>query len=178
MAPESDPRYPIGRVQFEHDVTPTKRTELISIIAALPEELTASVGGLDDTRLDTPYRDGGWTVRQLIHHVADSHLNAVLRFRLALTIDQPTIVTYEQDPFANLADARTCPVDVSLTLLKALHERWVVLLESLADADWSRTFIHPEREKPMNLDAQLQLYAWHGRHHTAHVTALRSAKGW
>jgi DinB superfamily len=166
-------RYPIGKF------TPSEahRDKDIAAIAGLPSALRAAVAGLDDAQLDTEYRPGGWAVRQLVHHVADSHMNAYVRIRLALTEDWPTIKPYDEAQWAKLADARTLPVEPSLSLLEPLHRRWVVLLESLSEADWQRGYVHPEmgREK---LDRVAALYAWHGRHHTAHVTALRKRMGW
>lgn len=133
--------------------------------------------GLRDAQLDTPYREGGWTVRQVAHHVPDSHMNAYVRFRLALTEERPTIKTYEEARWAELADAKTAPVEVSLALLEPLHERWVRLLRSLSAGDLARTFTHPEHGV-RTLEWMLFLYAWHGRHHTAHITELRKQKGW
>ncbi len=149
----------------------------MAAIAGLPSALREAVAGLDDPQLDTPYREGGWTVRQLVHHVADSHINAYVRMRLALTEDWPTIKPYEEAEWAKLEDARTLPVEVSLALLESLHRRWVVLLGSLSEADWERGYVHPEsgREK---LDAVAAIYSWHSRHHVAHVTGLRKRMGW
>jgi uncharacterized damage-inducible protein DinB len=172
-----DLRYPIGKFSVEGEITPDRRQDWISQIAAAPSLLRAALGGLSDEKLSTPYRPGGWTLRQLAHHMPDSHMNSYVRFRLALTEDEPTIKPYQEDRWAELDDARTAPVEVSLALLDSLHARWVLLLGSLADADWQRTFRHPERG-PMTLERNLALYAWHGRHHIAHVTGLRERKGW
>ncbi len=133
--------------------------------------------GLADAQIDTPYRDGGWTVRQVIHHLADSHMNSFVRFKLALTEDSPTIKPYNEAAWAETADARALPLAPSLDLIDGLHQRWVVLLESLNDADFGRTFTHPERGQ-MRLDVNLALYAWHCRHHTAHIVSLRERMGW
>lgn len=174
----SDPRYPVGR--FSRDPKPTERTrrESIETLRTLPAALRAAVAGLDDAQLDTPYRDGGWTLRQVVHHIPDSHLNAYIRFRLALTEEHPTIRPYEEAAWAELPDAKQGPVAASLTLLESLHERWVALLESLTPDDYARTLYHPEQKRDMTLDDLLQLYAWHSRHHLAHVTGLRERQGW
>ena len=173
-----DPRYPIGRFAPQTDATPQARALRIAQIGAAPAALRAALAGLPEARLDTPYREGGWTVRQLVHHVADSHLNAYTRFRLALTEDRPTIRPYDEAAWAELADARDAPVELSLALLDALHARWVLLLEAVSPADWDREVVHPEHGRALSLDTLLQLYAWHGRHHVAHVTALRGRAGW
>jgi len=152
------------------------RAAHIQVLRDLPERLTAAIEGLDDAQLDTPYREGGWTVRQLVHHVADSHANCYVRFKLALTEDWPTIKGYDEKAWANLADSRM-PIDVSLALLTALHARWVSLLESMSEDDFSKGFTHPENGK-QNLAVVLAVYDWHSRHHTAHITALRSRQGW
>lgn len=149
--------------------------ELIDQIAAAPAAMAAAVAGLSDGQLDTPYRPGGWTLRQVVHHVPDSHMNAFIRLKLALTENDPLIRPYDQDGWAGLADARL-PLAVSLSLLAALHERWVVLWRAMEAADFARTLRHPEMG-PMTLDALLGLYAWHGRHHIAHVTAWREREG-
>ena len=166
-------RYPIGNF----DASRWGRTESIASIAGLPAALRAAVDGLDDSQIDTPYRDGGWTVRQLVHHVADSHMNAYVRIRMALTEDWPTVKLYEEARWAELADAKTLPVEVSLRLLEALHRRWVVLLESLGEADWARGHMHPEKGR-QTLDRIVAVYGWHSLHHVAHVTELRRRMGW
>ena len=168
----TDLRYPIGRLSFDPDVTPARRLEWIGQIASAPAALRAATAGLSDPQFDTPYRPGGWSVRQLVHHVADSHMNAYIRFKLALTEPEPTIKPYDETAWAELPDTVRTPVDVSLTLLEALHRRWTALLESMTSDDFARGLIHPVNG-PMTLDRVLQLYAWHGRHHTAHVTELR-----
>jgi len=172
-----DPRYPIGKFQMPADVSSAKRTEAIREIAGAPQKIRGAVQGLNDAQLNTPYRDGGWTVRQVVHHVADSHMNAYVRWRLALTETEPTIKPYEESAWANLEDAAHAPVEVSLKLLEPLHERWVALLHSVKDHEFARTFRHPEHGV-RTLDWMLFLYAWHGNHHTAHITELRKQKGW
>ena len=173
----SDPRYPIGKFQPSDHIDDKMRSECIQRIADTPAEVNKAVQGLTDKQLDTPYREGGWTVRQVVHHLPDSHINSYVRFRLALTESEPTIKPYEERMWAELFDARTAPIALSLHLLEALHERWVVLLRSLKSADFSRTFRHPENGV-RNLDWLLQLYAWHGRHHVAHITSLREKMKW
>ena len=173
----SDPRYPIGKFQMSDRVDDTMRSVFIQRIAETPAEVKRAVPGLTEQQLDTPYRDGGWTVRQVVHHLPDSHINSYVRFRLALTENEPTIKPYKEGMWAELFDARTAPIVLSLHLLESLHERWVVLLRSLNPADFSRTFRHPE-SGVRNLDWLLQLYAWHGRHHVAHITSLKEKMKW
>ena len=151
---------------------------MIDVIARTPDELRRAVQGLSSDQLDTPYRPGGWTVRQVAHHVPDSHLNAYTRFKLALTEETPTIKPYDEALWAELSDTRETPIDTSLTLLSCLHERWVRLLRALKSKDFARRLNHPEWEAPMSLDVLLALYAWHGPHHVAHVTSLRKRMGW
>jgi uncharacterized damage-inducible protein DinB len=172
-----DLRYPIGKFRAEADVTDAKRRRCIEEIAGTPDRLRAAVDRLSAEQLDTPYRPGGWTVRQVAHHLPDSHLNAYVRFKLALTEAEPTVKTYDEAAWAELADARTAPVELSLTLLESLHRRWVLVLRSLSPLDFARTFRHPEWGT-VTLDWYLQQYAWHGRHHVAHITSLRERKGW
>ncbi len=172
-----DLRFPVGRFDVHGEVPHERRAGLIDGIAALPARLRAAVDGLTDEQIDTPYRDGGWTVRQVVHHLPDSHLNAYVRFKLALTEDVPLIKTYDQGRWAETADARTLPVDVSLRLLEALHERWVVLLRSLGPDDYERRLRHPEWAE-ITLGFHLRLYEWHGRHHLGHVTSLRERLRW
>jgi uncharacterized damage-inducible protein DinB len=174
----SDLSYPIGKFEWSGAATPEDRRRYIAAIATAPAKLRAAVAGLTPKQLDTPYRPGGWTVRQVVHHVPDSHMNAFIRFKLALTEDQPTIKPYDQQLWANLADTADTSVETSLALLDALHQRWVVLLRSLKLEDFSRVLIHPEHSAPMSLDMVLAHYAWHGAHHTAHITALRDRMGW
>lgn len=151
---------------------------MIEEIAAAPARMREAVAGLDAARLDMPYRDGGWTVRQVVHHLPDSHINGYCRLKLALTEETPTIKSYEESRWAELDDSRSTPVEVSLTLLESVHARWVGLLRSLRDEDFRRTFRHPVHTDPQTLDWLVALYAWHGRHHTAHITSLRQRKGW
>ncbi|MFC4099249.1 YfiT family bacillithiol transferase [Paenibacillus xanthanilyticus] len=173
-----DYRYPIGPFAHEGTVTPEQRELWIREIEKLPAKLRLAVEGLSEEQLDTPYRDGGWTVRQVVHHVADSHMNSLTRFKLALTEEQPTIKPYAEDRWAELADAKRAPIELSLHLIEALHERWVLLLESMTEAEYARAFYHPESGETVPLDRNLGLYAWHGNHHAAHITTLRARKGW
>src|SRR5271167_201595 len=173
----TDPRFPIGKFVYDGPPTEAQRSELISNIERAPAALRAAVQGLSPQQLDTPYRDGGWTVRQVVHHVADSHMNAYIRWRLALTETEPTIKPYEEGAWAKLEDAAHAPVEVSLKLLEPLHQRWVTLLHSVKDHEYARTFRHPEHGV-RTLDWMLFLYAWHGKHHIAHITELRKQKGW
>jgi uncharacterized damage-inducible protein DinB len=172
-----DLRYPIGPFEWNGESSEEQRRERIDRIEAAPVRLMAAVQGLSEEQLDTAYRPGGWTIRQVVHHVADSHLNSYTRFRLALTEDVPAIKGYDQERWAELPDAKTAPVLVSLVLLEALHRRWVQLLRSMAPADFARTFVHSELGK-VTLDRNLALYAWHGDHHTGHITGLRERMGW
>ncbi len=172
-----DPRYPIGKFELPKDVTPELRQVAIEDIAATPGRVRAAVAGLNDAQLDTAYREGGWTVRQVVHHLVDSHMNAYIRWRLALTETQPTIKPYDESEWAKLEDARSAPVEVSLQLLEALHERWVRLLRSVKTEQYERKLLHPDHGVK-NLDWLLFLYSWHGKHHTAHITQLRKEKGW
>ena len=173
----SDTRYPIGRYEPPTEVNAAARQGFIEQIEQAPAALAAAVDGLDDGQLDTPYREGGWTPRQVVHHVADSHINAYVRFKLALTEPNPTIRPYDQPAWARLPDASRAPVDLSLDILTPLHRRWVEMLRSIDEAGWERTFQHPELGT-VALPWNLGLYAWHGRHHTAHITALREKMGW
>ena len=172
-----DLRYPVGPFRYEGELGEEQRRCLIDEIEAAPSQIRAAVAGLSAEQLDTPYRPGGWTLRQVVHHVPDSHLNAYVRFKLALTEEQPAIKPYFEERWAKLGDTRATPIETSLALLDALHGRWVILMRSLAPADFARTFLHPELGV-MTLDRTLALYAWHGRHHTAHVTSLRERMGW
>jgi uncharacterized damage-inducible protein DinB len=168
-----DLRYPVGPFVYDRDTTPARRAEWIRQIAGAPALLRSAVSGLSDRQIETPYRPGGWTVRQVVHHVPDSHLNAYCRFKLALTEDNPTIKPYDEAAWANVADTAGTPLEVSLTLLEALHQRWVVLLDAMTPADFARPLLHPERGA-ISLDWMLQLYAWHGRHHAGHVMLVRT----
>ena len=172
-----DLRYPIGQFDFGQAVAPEECAGLIEEIAGAPARYREAVRGLDEAQLDTPYRPEGWTVRQTVHHAADSHVNGYIRLRLALTEDEPTIRPYDSTSWGELADARTAPVELSLGILENLHARWVLLGRTLSVADFARTFQHPEHGK-IRLDTYLALYAWHGRHHAAHITGLRERMGW
>jgi hypothetical protein len=172
-----DLRYPIGKFRIPDETQPGDLDQWVAGIAGAPEALRAAVSGLTPKQLDTPYREGGWTVRQVIHHVADSHMNAYIRFRLALTEDAPTIKTYKEALWAELHDAKSAPVEVSLGLIDALHARWTELMRSMQESDWDRTFHHPDLG-PMKLKRNAALYSWHGRHHVAHITGLRQRSGW
>jgi uncharacterized damage-inducible protein DinB len=171
-----DLRFPIGRADRRPTLTPTERRAAIDALASAPDALRAAVRGLTDAQLDTAYRPGGWTVRQVVHHLADSHLNAYVRFKLGLTESDPTIKPYDQDAWVALADSKL-PIAVSLDLLDGVHTRLVTLLRATADDGFSRTIQHPENG-PMTLDQMLGVYSWHGRHHTAHITSLRDRMGW
>lgn len=173
----NDPRYPIGRFQAPPGYDPVVRATFIRQIEEAPARLREAVSGLSEQQLDHPYREGGWTVRQVVHHLPDSHMNSYIRFKLAVTEDGPTIKPYDEAQWAKLHDATTGVVEVSLALLEALHHRWVLFLRSLSEAQLSRTFRHPELGM-ISLDQNLALYAWHGRHHVAHITALRDRMGW
>jgi hypothetical protein len=173
-----DLRYPIGKFDRSRGPnTPEERKKLVETLAELPEQLKQAVTGLNGKQLDTPYREGGWTVRQVIHHVADSHLNAYVRYKLALTEENPTIKPYKEAAWAELADSRVTPIDVSLALVDNLHARWVALLRTLKAEDWERKLTHPEAGV-MSLDFMLGMYAWHGAHHVAHITGLRKRNQW
>jgi len=172
-----DLRFPVGKFHYDKSPSDQQKQVFLEEIAQTPTLLRGAVAGLADAQLDTPYRPGGWTVRQVVHHVPDSHLNSYMRFKLALTEDEPTIKTYAEDRWAELADSKATPIEVSLTLLDSLHDRWVRLLRSLTPEEWKRTFRHPELG-PMTLEKTLALYAWHGRHHVAHITELRKRMSW
>ncbi len=173
----ADLSYPVGRFDVRAPVAAEQVPGWIRQIADTPARLRAAVEGLSPEQLDTPYRPGGWTVRQVVHHLPDSHVNAYTRFKLALTEHEPTIKTYDEAAWAELEDTRSTPPAVSLALLDALHDRWVRLLDSLGPEDFARTLRHPELGT-IRVDGMLGLYAWHGRHHVAHVTGLRERMGW
>ncbi len=173
----SDPRFPIGKFHFDGQLSEGQRSSFINDIGRAPAAMRTAVKGLTPEQLDTPYRDGGWTLRQVVHHVPDSHMNAYVRFKLALTEDEPTIKPYAEDRWAELADTKSTPIEVSLVLLESLHERWVQLLGSIGPDDWKRTFRHPELGV-VALEKNVALYAWHGKHHAAHITGLRKRMGW
>ena len=172
-----DLRYPIGTFEFPPRISNEERQKLIDQIAEAPERLRAAAEGLDNEQLNTPYRPGGWTLRQVVHHVPDSHLNSYIRFKLAITEDEPEIRTYFEDRWAELDDARNAPIELSLSLLDALHRRWVLFLRSLKPEDYQRNFRHPDWGV-LTVEKNIALYAWHGRHHVAHITSLRERMGW
>ena len=172
-----DPRYPVGKFSPPEGAVPAEqRAQLLNQVAEAPAKLRSAIEGLTETQLDTPYRAGGWTSRQVVHHVADSHMNGFIRFKLGLSEDNPTIKPYPEHLWADLADQKL-PTDVSLPIVENVHERWVAVLRSMKETDWERTFNHPEMGV-QRLDRALALYAWHGRHHVAHITSLREQEGW
>jgi hypothetical protein len=171
-------RFPIGLFTRDGDITQEELQQWVGDIELMPVRLREAVAGLTDEQLDTPYRPGGWTIRQVVHHLADSHMNSYTRFKLALTEEEPTIKPYYEDRFAELTDGRTAPIDLSLTLLDALHSRWTILLKSLQREQLSRSFIHPESGGSIRLDWNIGNYAWHGNHHIAHITQLSHRMGW
>ena len=173
---DQDLRYPVGKFQRE-TAKPEKRDQHIREIESAPAHLRDAVRGLTPAQFDTPYRPGGWTVRQVVHHLPDSHMNAYVRVKLALTEDEPTIKPYDEAKWAELGDNRTTPVETSLALFESLHERWVELLRSLAPTDFSRRLRHPEHGT-LSIEDLVGMYAWHGRHHVAHITSLRERNGW
>lgn len=173
-----DLRYPIGQFRYEGEPDQHRREQWIEEIAATPANLRAAVAGLAPHQLDTPYRDQGWTVRQVVHHLPDSHLNAYTRIKLALTEDMPVIRPYEEARWAELPDGRAGPIELSLNLLESLHHRWVLLLRQLTPADFRRRFTHPQHGRPLEVQETLALYAWHGRHHVAHIASLRRRMDW
>lgn len=171
-------RYPIGKYQAPAVVSEADLQKWIADIAQLPTLLQNAVQNLDNTQLDTPYREEGWTLRQVIHHIADSHINAYTRYRLALTEENPTIRPYKEALWAMLPDASSAPIDISLPLIAAVHNRWALLLRNMTAAQWKRTFYHPESQITFSLDVNLGLYSWHGRHHLAHITNTIERLGW
>jgi hypothetical protein len=172
-----DLSYPIGRFEWTGESSEAQRRESIARIQAAPARLRAAVAGLTGAQLDTPYRPGGWTVRQVVHHLPDSHMHSYARFRLALTEEAPAVKGYDQERWAQLPDARSGPIEPSLALLEALHERWLLLLRAMTPGDFARAFVHSDLG-PVILDRNVALYAWHGDHHIAHITALRARMGW
>ena len=172
-----DHRYPIGKFTPHKEMTDAQRRDCIRKIEETPGRIREAVRGLGDAQLDTPYRDGGWTLRQVVHHLADSHLNGYVRFKLGATEEGPTLKTYDEKLWAGTADARTLPVEPSLRLLESLHLRWVTFLRSLPGADFKRKCLHPENG-PIDLEFLLSLYSWHGKHHEGHITGLRGRNGW
>ena len=182
MAEDEKLRYPIGKESdqqeynkpFDHQL----KSELINDIRRLPQSLEFAIHNLDEAQLQTPYRDSGWTAHQLIHHIADSHINAYIRFKLGLTEENPTVKPYDQEAWANLSDTKNLPVNISITLLHALHKRWCEILDNMTESEWQRTVYHPERKVEITLWDLLKSYSWHSRHHTAHILKLRERKSW
>jgi hypothetical protein len=177
MTPATDLRYPIGPYEFGHPVSSEDRPLYLAQLAEAPAKLRAAVTGLSDTQLDTPYRPEGWTVRQVVHHLADGHVNWYIRPKLAVTETEPNIKPFDESLWAQLPDARTSPIEPSLMILEGIHTRWVLFFQSLTPKDWSRKFIHPERGL-LTIDDALSAMAWHSCHHTAHITGLRERMGW
>jgi len=174
-----DLSYPIGKFVWPTaSLTPAARKAAIKAIGQAPSALRAAIGGLTDSQLDTPYRPSGWTVRQVLHHVPDSHLNAYTRFKLALTEDNPTIKPYDEAAWAELEDGKSKLIEHSLSLLEGLHARWVFLLERMKPSDFDRRMKHPEHDRVITLDMLTAMYAWHGKHHVAHIAGLRERQGW
>lgn len=171
-----DLSYPIGKFDRNFKFTDKLKTQFINDVREVPQKITAAIENLNDEQLDTPYRPDGWTIRQTVHHVADSHLNSIIRFKLALTEDVPTIRPYYEERWAELADS-SLPLDASLKMLEGLHSRWTTLLEAMSEKDFERKLLHPDSGE-WSLAQMLGLYAWHGRHHTAHITKLREREGW
>ena len=174
----TDLRFPIGKFGYEGPITTEQREQWMMDIEQLPKQLSEALAGLSDDQLDTPYRPDGWTVRQVAHHIGDSHLNSFARFKLALTEEQPTIKPYYEERWASLPDASEAPVELSTSFIAALHARWVYLLRSMTEGDFAKTFYHPSSQAVTPLDIVLGLYSWHGRHHVAHITSLRERMGW
>jgi hypothetical protein len=174
----SDLQYPIGKPDLSAPATADNRDRWIAEVAAGPGALRRAVAGLSPAQLDTPYRPGGWTVRQVVHHVPDSHANAYIRFKQALTVDDPTIMAYDEARWAELPDSKLVPIDVSLNMLDTVHTRWLALMRAMPEDGWARGYVHPEYQKRFTLGQALNLYAWHSRHHVAHITALRGREGW
>jgi len=172
-----DLRYPAGKYQPQ-PFSEKQKENWLNDLKFLPQELELAIQNLDEAQLQTPYREGGWTVQQLVHHIADSHINAYVRFKLGLTENNPSIKPYEEKEWANLNDVNTVPINVSITMLHALHRRWVATLKALSDEQWQRTVFHPEQKKEMTLWFLLGMYAWHGKHHVKHITALRERNSW
>jgi hypothetical protein len=175
---DQDLRYPIGAFKAPTTVSEQDLANWIYTVKQFPAKLQSAVKKLTNAQLDTPCRDGGWTVRQVIHHMADSHMNSYIRFKLALTEDNPTIKPYHEDRWAELPDAKTGDIEMSLMMIESLHTRWVFMLRNIQPSEWSRTFFHPERKTSMRLDTTLALYAWHCDHHLTHVTNLKERMKW
>jgi uncharacterized damage-inducible protein DinB len=181
--PSTDLRYPIGRAEMkpfriDGEIDRQTLSERLLDIKMLPGLLENAVLNLDEAQLNTCYRDGGWTVKQVVHHVADSHMNAFTRFKLGLTEDHPTIKPYNEDAWVKLPDTTDVPINVSVTILHALHIRWLELLSNVSDEQWERTIFHPEMQQTLSLWDLLSIYSWHGKHHAAHITSLRERMKW
>ena len=174
---EKDPKYPIGKYEAQQFSESQKKNWIVDI-QFLPNELEQAIENLDEAQLHTPYRDGGWTVHQLVHHIADSHMNSFIRFKLALTEDNPTIKPYDENAWSEMADVQKEPINVSITLIYALHKRWLTLLQNMSDADFEKTLFNPQRRGQLTLWEMLGIYAWHGKHHVAHIKTLKENKGW
>ena len=179
----NDLRYPIGKVEDQPLSTKDGYDEKVKAaflldIQLCPSMLEQAISNLDEHQLNVPYREGGWTTKQVIHHVADSHMNAYIRFKLALTEENPVIKPYDEAAWAELSDTINLPINISLTLLHALHTRWVEMMKNMTEEDWQRTIFHPEQKRTITLWDMLGIYAWHGKHHAAHITALRERMGW
>ena len=171
-------RYPIGKFVTPDTITSNDRDRYINDLEILPQQIRNAVSGLDDRQLDTPYRPEGWTIRQVIHHLPDSHLNSYIRFKWTLTEEQPLIKAYNEQLWAELPDGKTAPIQISLSLLESIHSRWVWFLRNIKEEDWQRCFTHPETNKLVPLDVNLSLYSWHGKHHLAHIRSVISTQNW
>ncbi len=171
-------KYPIGRYQKPEGATPQLQKEWIGVLQALPSWMDICIENLDEHQLHTPYREGGWTIQQVVHHVADSHLNAYIRLKLALTEDNPTVKPYDENAWAQLVDTKVVPVNISVTMLHAMHHRMVALLQHMPPSDWERTYYHPEHQRDFPVWEMVAMYAWHSRHHTEHIRQLRERMGW
>ncbi len=171
-------KYPIGKFARPKEISNADLNEYISTIENFPDNLRREVAHLTDEQLDTPYREGGWTIRQVVNHCADSHMNSLCRFKLALTEDKPTIKPYYEERWAELNDTKSIPVEPALKMLEGIHTRWAFLMKSILAEDWKKSFVHPESGREFPLDVTAALYAWHSKHHLAHITTLKKSKGW
>ena len=172
-----DPRYPIGKYETA-PYSEAQKNKWINDLRHLPKDLEMAIQNLDAAQIQTPYREGGWKVQQLVHHIADSHMNSFIRFKLALTEDNPTIKPYDENAWSEMADVQKEPINVSITLIYALHKRWLTLLQNMSDADFEKTLFNPQRRGQLTLWEMLGIYAWHGKHHVAHIKTLKENKGW
>ncbi|MBK8944321.1 MAG: putative metal-dependent hydrolase [Ignavibacteriae bacterium] len=171
-------KYPIGRFTKPEIITSEMRNEFIDLIKNFPNQLKNEVENLSDEQLNTQYRPDGWTIRQVVNHCADSHMNSLIRFKLALTEDTPTIKPYLEDRWAKLEDSKNFPISSALKMIEGIHERWTALLNSFSENDWNKCFYHPQSQKEIKLDENLSIYAWHCKHHLAHITELKKSKNW